>query len=96
MKNSIFLDTTLNSPAGVVAGSYTSIETLRVVWGDEKGSLESETVKYGPGVPRDSELKITALARVRSNWLLHTRPHVRESALHQQTHNCLTVIKIWL
>jgi hypothetical protein len=33
---------------GVVeAGSNTSTVTLRVVGGDEKGSLKSETVKYG-------------------------------------------------
>jgi hypothetical protein len=31
----------------VEAGSNTSTVTLRVVRGDEKGSLESETVKYG-------------------------------------------------
>jgi hypothetical protein len=31
----------------VEAGSNTSTLTLRVVGGDEKGSLESETVKYG-------------------------------------------------
>jgi hypothetical protein len=31
----------------VEAGSNTSTVTLRVVGGDEKGSLESETVKYG-------------------------------------------------
>jgi hypothetical protein len=31
----------------VEAGSNTSIVTLRVVGGDEKGSLKSETVKYG-------------------------------------------------
>jgi hypothetical protein len=30
------------------AGSNTSTVALRVVGGDEKGSLESETVKYGP------------------------------------------------
>jgi hypothetical protein len=29
------------------AGSYTSTVTLRVVGGDEMGSLKSETVKYG-------------------------------------------------
>jgi hypothetical protein len=29
------------------AGSNTSTVTLRVVGGDEKGSPESETVKYG-------------------------------------------------
>jgi hypothetical protein len=31
----------------VEAGSNTSTVTLRVVGGDEMGSLESETVKYG-------------------------------------------------
>jgi hypothetical protein len=29
------------------AGSNTSTVTLRVVGGDEKGSLETDTVKYG-------------------------------------------------
>jgi hypothetical protein len=33
--------------ARVEAGSNTSTVTLRVVGGDEKGSLKSETVKYG-------------------------------------------------
>jgi hypothetical protein len=33
--------------SGVEAGSNTSTVTLRVVGDDEKGSLESETVKYG-------------------------------------------------
>jgi hypothetical protein len=31
----------------IEAGSNTSTVTLRVVEGDEKGSLKSETVKYG-------------------------------------------------
>jgi hypothetical protein len=31
----------------VEAGSNTSTVTLRVVGGDEKGGLKSETVKYG-------------------------------------------------
>jgi hypothetical protein len=35
------------SATRVEAGSNTSIVTLRVVGGDEKGSLRSETVKYG-------------------------------------------------
>jgi hypothetical protein len=46
---SVMLDT--EAEAGlktrVEAGSNTSIVTLRVVGGDEKRSLESETVKYG-------------------------------------------------
>jgi hypothetical protein len=35
----------------VEAGSNTSIVTLRVIGGDEKGSLKSETVKYGHQCP---------------------------------------------
>jgi hypothetical protein len=31
----------------VEAGSNTSTVTLRVVGGDEKGSLKTETIKYG-------------------------------------------------
>jgi hypothetical protein len=41
-------DFDLNSyPTSVEAGSNTSTVTLRVVRGDEKGSPESERVKYG-------------------------------------------------
>jgi hypothetical protein len=36
-----------NSRPRVEAGSNTSTVTLRVVWGDEKGSLKFETAKYG-------------------------------------------------
>jgi hypothetical protein len=36
-----------STPPRVEAGSNTSTVTLRVVGGDEQGSLESETVKYG-------------------------------------------------
>jgi hypothetical protein len=39
--------TTFTTESRVEAGSNTSTVTLRVVGGDEKGSLESETVKYG-------------------------------------------------
>jgi hypothetical protein len=73
------------------AGSNTSTVALRVVGGDEKGSLESETVKYGP--PRDSDPGMTALARANSNCKRQTRPLVRESAPCQQTRNSLTVVK---
>jgi hypothetical protein len=38
---------TTKSVTRVEAGSNTATVTLRVVRGDEKGSLESETVKYG-------------------------------------------------
>jgi hypothetical protein len=37
----------INELSRVEAGWNTSTVALRVVGGDEKGSLESETVKYG-------------------------------------------------
>jgi hypothetical protein len=37
---------------------------------------------------------MTALARASSNCKRQTRPHVRETGPHQQTRNCLTVIRI--
>jgi hypothetical protein len=46
-------------------------------------------------VPRDSGLRMTVLARASNNCKRQTRPLVRESAPHQQTRNCLAVIKIW-
>jgi hypothetical protein len=41
------IDTQTQESTRVDAGSNTSTATLRVVGGDEKGSLKSETVKYG-------------------------------------------------
>jgi hypothetical protein len=69
----------------VKAGSNISTVALRVVGGDEKGTLESETVKYG----RESH-------GTSSNCKRQIHPLVRESALHQQTSNYLIEIKIWL
>jgi hypothetical protein len=51
----------------VEAGSNTSTVTLRVVGGDKKGSIKSETVKYGRESQGDSDPRMTALARARSN-----------------------------
>jgi hypothetical protein len=78
----------------VEAGSNTSTVTLRVVGGDEKGSLKSETVKYG----RKSQGIWT---RERLRWqgpaacTRQTRPLVREGAPQKQDHNCQTVINVW-
>jgi hypothetical protein len=55
------------------AESHTSIVALRVVGGDEKGSLKSETVKMWDSGPR-----MTALTRARSNYKRQIRPFVRE------------------
>jgi hypothetical protein len=51
--------------------------------------------KIWPWIPRDSDLRTTALARARSNYKWETHPLVKVGAPHQQTHNCLTVTKIW-
>jgi hypothetical protein len=59
--------------------------------------LKSETGKIRSQVPRDSDPRMTALARASTNCKRQIRPLVRESAPppHQQTRNCLTVIKMW-
>jgi hypothetical protein len=64
----------------VEAGSNTSIVTLRVVGGDEKGSLKSETVKYGRESQGTRTLRKTVLARASSVYKRQTRPLVREGA----------------
>jgi hypothetical protein len=78
----------------VETGSNTSTVALRVAGGDEKANLESEIVKYGRE-SRDSNPRMTALARARSNCKRQTRPLVRVTAAHQQTRNRLTVLKIF-
>jgi hypothetical protein len=78
----------------VEAGSNTSTLALWVVGGDEYGSLESETLKYGcksHGTRTREWLRWRGPAAASKS---HTRPLFRESAPHQQTCNCLTVIKI--
>jgi hypothetical protein len=77
----------------VEAGSNTSTVTLRVVRGDEKGSLTSETVKYG----RESQGTRTPerpLATTSCIYKIQIRPLVREGASQKQDHNCHTVINI--
>jgi hypothetical protein len=69
----------------VEAGSNTSTVTLRVVGGDEEGSLKSETVKYG----RQSQKKI-ALARASSIYKRQARPLVREGAPQEEDRTCHT------
>jgi hypothetical protein len=79
----------------VEAGSNTSTVTLRVVGGDEKGSLKYETVKYG----REYQGTRT---RERLRWedpaaCTNDRPVLSsERAPHKkQDRNCHTVINIW-
>jgi hypothetical protein len=75
----------------VEAGSNTSTVTLRVVGGDEKGSLKSETVKYG----RESQGTRT---RKRLRWQgPKTDPSSRQRGrlTKKPDRNCQTVINIW-
>jgi hypothetical protein len=75
----------------VEAGSNSSTVTLRVVGGDEKGSLKSETVKYS----REYQGTQT---RERLRWqgpAAYTKYIVREGAPQKQDRNCQTVINIW-
>jgi hypothetical protein len=60
-----------------------------------KGKSQIWDSKIWSQVPRDSDHRMTALARTSSYCKRQTRPLVRESAPHQQTRNCLTVMKIW-
>jgi hypothetical protein len=46
-------------------------------------------------VPRDSDMRMSALARASSNCKRQTRHLVRDGAPIQQARNCLTVTKIW-
>jgi hypothetical protein len=62
--------------------------TLRVVGGDKKGCIKSETVKYGREFPRDSDPRKTSLARASSICKRQTRPLVREGAPRNADHNC--------
>jgi hypothetical protein len=79
----------------VEAGSNSSTVTLRVVGGDEKGSLKCETVKYG----RESQGTRT---KERLRWqgpaaYIKDRPVLpSERAPHKNTTVTVTqVIKIW-
>jgi hypothetical protein len=80
----------------VGAGSNTSTVTLRVVGGDEKGSLKCETVKYG----RET---LGARTRERLRWqgpeaYIKKDRHVlsSERAPHRnKTVTVTQVIKIW-
>jgi hypothetical protein len=77
----------------VEAGSNTSTVTLRVVGGDEKGSLKTETVKCG------REIQGTP-TRERLRWLgpvayIKDRPVSRQRGRPTETRPQLSVINIW-
>jgi hypothetical protein len=79
----------------VEAGSTTSTVTLRDVGGDEKGSLKSETVKYGPEF-QGTRIR-ERLRRQRPTAYTEERPapRVREGSPQKQDRTCQTVINIW-
>jgi hypothetical protein len=81
--------------ACVEAGSNTSTVTLRIVGGDEKGSLKSETVKYG----RESQRTRTKEGLRWQGPAAHIkdRPDLSsERAPHKiKTVTVTQVIKIW-
>jgi hypothetical protein len=60
-----------------------------------KGKSRIWESKVWPRVLRDSDPKMTALARASSNCKRQTRPLVREGVSNQQTRNYQTIIKIW-
>jgi hypothetical protein len=60
-----------------------------------KGKSRFRDSKIWFRVPRDSDPRKTALARVSSTYKRQTRPLVREGAPQKQDCNCQTVINIW-
>jgi hypothetical protein len=60
-----------------------------------KGKSQIWDSKIWPRVLRDSDPKMTALARASGHFKQQTCPLVREGAPNQQTRNCQTIIKIW-
>jgi hypothetical protein len=64
-------------------------------WPTRLGESQIWDGKIWSWVLRDSDLRITALARASSNCKWQTCPLFRKGASHQQSCNCLTIIKIW-
>jgi hypothetical protein len=73
----------------VEARSNTSTVTLRVVRGVEMEVSNMVTSLTGLGLEND------CVGEDQQQLYMTARPLVRESAPHQQTPNCLTVINIW-
>jgi hypothetical protein len=65
------------------------------IWPSRLGESQIWNCKIWPWFPRDSNPRMTVLAKTRSNCKLQTRPVVRQRAPHQPTRNSLTVTKIW-
>jgi hypothetical protein len=61
-----------------------------------KGKSQIWDSKIWSRVPRDSDPRMTPLARPSSNCKRQTRTVIREGAPHQQTRSCLTVSSRWV
>jgi hypothetical protein len=64
-------------------------------WSSRLGESRIWDSKIWSRIPRDSDPRMTALARTSNNCKRQTRFLVTESAPHQLTRNCPTAIKIW-
>jgi hypothetical protein len=65
------------------------------IWPSRLGESRIWDSKMWSWVPRNSDPRMTALTTASSSYKWQIRPLVREGSPHQQTRNCLTVIKIW-
>jgi hypothetical protein len=73
-------------PGGITGpGTWPSTLGESRIWGSKMWSL----------VPRDTNPRMTALARTSSSCKLQTCPLVRVRSPHQQTCNCQTVTTLW-
>jgi hypothetical protein len=79
----------------VEAGSNTFTVTLRVVGGDEKGSLKSETVKYGHDSQGTRTQEILLRCRGPAAYTKGGPALSLERAPEKNDHNCQRVINIW-
>jgi hypothetical protein len=75
---------------------------VEISWGINTGTWPSRLresriwdSKMWSWIPKDSDPRMTALARTSSHCKRQTRPIVRKGTPHQQTRNYLTVTKIW-
>jgi hypothetical protein len=82
------------SSTRVKAGSNTSTVTLRVVGGDEEGSLKSETVKKYGHESQGTRTRERLHWRGPAAYTKDTRLLVIEGAPQKQDRNCQRVINI--
>jgi hypothetical protein len=74
---------------GYISDRIHSVQGLRLVGGDEKGSLKSETVKYGRKSQGTTTEKDCA-GKASGTYNRQTRPLVREGVPRNEECNCQT------